>query len=279
MTRVQNGEVVVAHDTGTRGEPGGSRDIQLTATEIAPVPAAPAVLFPSAEPQDIVRHASAVARALAPVIDDRRLYTDINGRRHVRIEGWTLLGSMLGVFPVCVWSHPVDGGWEARVEARTLGGALVGAAEACCMRDEPNWRDKPDYALRSMAQTRASSKALRLPLGFVVALAGYEVTPAEELDGGTFHMAAPARNGRTANAQPRTAPAPPRPAPPAEARTPVPATEPQINAIYAIARAARGLNTDDVDALCTERYGVPPAQLSRRLASELIDALKTRSSG
>jgi hypothetical protein len=32
-----------------------------------------------------------------------------------------------------------------------------------------------------MAQTRAVSKALRGPLGFVVTLAGYEATPAEEM--------------------------------------------------------------------------------------------------
>ena len=113
-------------------------------TELVPAqpePAAPAMLFRSDQPEDIVRQASAVARALAPVIEDRQLYTDINGRRHVRVEGWTLLGSMLGVFPVCVWSRPVENGWEARVEARTLSGALVGAAEALCTRDEPNWSE------------------------------------------------------------------------------------------------------------------------------------------
>jgi hypothetical protein len=32
-----------------------------------------------------------------------------------------------------------------------------------------------------MAQTRATSKALRVPLGFIVVLAGYEATPEEEM--------------------------------------------------------------------------------------------------
>jgi hypothetical protein len=32
-----------------------------------------------------------------------------------------------------------------------------------------------------MAQTRATSKALRIPLGFIMALGGYETTPAEEV--------------------------------------------------------------------------------------------------
>jgi hypothetical protein len=88
---------------------------------------------------------------------------------------------MLGVFPVVVWTKPLENGWEARVEARTLAGDLVGAAEAECRRDEPTWAKRADYALRSMAQTRATSRALRGPLGFIVVLAGYSATAAEEM--------------------------------------------------------------------------------------------------
>ena len=236
---------------------------------------APAALFPGAEPADIVRHAGAVARALAPVIDDRRLYTEINGRRHVRVEGWTLLGSMLGVFPVCVWSRPVEGGWEARVEARTLSGALVGAAEASCMRDEPNWRDKPDYALRSMSQTRATSKALRLPLGFVVALAGYEATPAEELDGGRMVTRAAGSLGRPTLERLRTEPAGPSP----ESRANLPATEAQVRAIFAIARGAHAMEEDDVEVECRRLFGTGTSTLTRGQASALIDALKGQRAG
>jgi hypothetical protein len=80
----------------------------------------------------------------------------------------------------------VDGGnrhvgWEARVEARTRSGEVVGAAEAECLTTESQWRNRHDYALRSMAQTRAASKALRLPLGFIVQLAGFNPTPADEM--------------------------------------------------------------------------------------------------
>jgi hypothetical protein len=128
-----------------------------------------------------VTKATAVADALADVLEAKRLYSDIKGKKYVRVEGWTMLGSMLGVFPVCLWTKPIEGGWEARVEARTLAGQVVGAAEASCLRGEANWKSRDDFALRSMAQTRATAKALRLPLGFVVALAGYEATPAEEM--------------------------------------------------------------------------------------------------
>lgn len=143
-------------------------------------------LAPLENPQGFVAGYVAMADELARVIRDKQLASAISGRQYVRVEGWTLLGSMLGVFPICVWTRPVerDGapvGWEARVEARTRDGAVVGAAEAECLRDESKWKSRDDYALRSMAQTRATSKALRQPLGFVMTIAGFEATPAEEV--------------------------------------------------------------------------------------------------
>jgi hypothetical protein len=49
------------------------------------------------------------------------------------------------------------------------------------MRDEKNWRDKPLYALRSMAQTRTAGKAIRSVFAWVAVLAGYSATPADEM--------------------------------------------------------------------------------------------------
>ena len=168
-------------------------DAELIGTELVPVPSGN--LFRTEDPVEIVRRATETADALARVIRDKQLFKRIGEKNHVLVEGWTLLGSMLGVFPVTVWSRRTehDEGWEARVEARTLVGAVVGAAEAECLRSEKIWGHSPinrygkpleprdDYALRSMAQTRATSKALRQPLGFVVTLAGFDPTPAEEM--------------------------------------------------------------------------------------------------
>jgi hypothetical protein len=53
-----------------------------------------------------------------------------------------------------------------------------------------------------------------------------------------------------------------------------PATEPQIKAIYAIARGAQAMDDGPLEELCRSRYGCVPAELTRRQASELIDALK-----
>lgn len=143
-------------------------------------------LFGTESPTEVIKRATEVAEVLKEVLVKQQLISTIKGREHVRVEGWTLLGTMLGVFPVNIWTRKLDDGWEARVEARTLSGAVVGAAEAECLRSENTWKSRDDYALRSMAQTRATSKALRQPLGFVVSLAGFDPTPAEEMprDGG-----------------------------------------------------------------------------------------------
>jgi hypothetical protein len=52
------------------------------------------------------------------------------------------------------------------------------------------------------------------------------------------------------------------------------ATEPQIKAIYAIARGAQGMDDAEIDALCRTRFGCAPSELTRRQASEFIDFLK-----
>ena len=150
-------------------------------TALAVVEPAVPSLFGTTEPTEIVAKARDVANALKDVLKQQGLITNIQGKEYVQVGGWTLLGSMLGVFPVMEWCRKLDNGWEARVEAKTLSGAIVGAAEAECTRDEKMWASRDDYALRSMAQTRATSKALRMPLGFVVTLAGFNATPAEEM--------------------------------------------------------------------------------------------------
>jgi hypothetical protein len=73
-------------------------------------------------------------------------------------------------------------GFKAEFRA-AKGGVSAGWGEGRCTRTEASKVNQEDYALASMAQTRAQSRALGAPLKFVVKLAGYETTPAEELDG------------------------------------------------------------------------------------------------
>lgn len=150
-----------------------------------PTDGAPPPSLLTGTPADRIAEAIAIANALVPVIRDKKLSVKISGREHVLYEGWVTLGALVGVFPRVEWSRRLEGGgiegWEARVEAVASGGLVVGAAESQCTRGEDIWKNRDDYALRSMAQTRAGSKALRMPLGFIMALAGYEATPADEM--------------------------------------------------------------------------------------------------
>jgi hypothetical protein len=153
--------------------------------ELVPVenPAAPITLFGTSDPRVALERMSEVATALVDVVEAKNLYATISGRRHITCEGWTTLGGMLGIVPVVTETRAnEDGdGIVARVEARTLDGRVVGAAEGECSRAERKWKTRDPFAIRSMAQTRAISRALRAPLGQIVVLAGYQPAGAEEL--------------------------------------------------------------------------------------------------
>lgn len=151
------------------------------ALEIHSTPSPPAPLFRTDDPVEVVQKATEVANALAAVVESKQLYKAIGQKKHVLVEGWTLLGSMLGVFASIEWTRQITEGWEARAVARTMAGVEIGAAEAICTRRENKWSKADDYAIKSMAQTRAVSKALRAPLGFIMTLAGYEPTPEAEM--------------------------------------------------------------------------------------------------
>lgn len=160
-------------------------------------PQAAIVAFGIGPAKDAIARASDVATAVASVVEDRKLFTPIQGKKYVRVEGWTTMGALLGVFPQIEWSRAVERegvyGYEARAVVKTLAGAVVSAGDAECWSDERNWSNRDRYALRSMAETRATGKAMRVALSWVMALAGYEATPAEEMPTEPFPTKNPAR--------------------------------------------------------------------------------------
>ncbi len=138
-------------------------------------------LFHASDPVEVLAAAKRVAGALKAEIAAAGMVQRIGGREHVRVEGWQTLGAMLGCSTRIVWSRPVEDGWEARAEVVSADGRIIGAGEGMCTRAERNWAKRDAFALRSMAQTRATSRALRVPLAFVMTLAGHDATPAEEM--------------------------------------------------------------------------------------------------
>jgi hypothetical protein len=224
--------------------------VEEPGTDVVPAEHVGTTLFRTTDPTEVLVRAGETAEALMPVIREKGLVSDIQGREYLRVEAWTTLGAMLGVTPVCVWTRRLDKGWEARVEARTLDGRVVGAAEAECLRDESKWRNRDDFAIRSMAQTRATSKALASVLRFVATLGGAAGTPAEEMVG----EALPQRRQQQATAQ-RSGPL---------------ASTPQ-KARIANALRSHGISDEIMGKVVDRTAGVP---LTKAAADELIARLE-----
>lgn len=144
-------------------------------------------LFGTSDPVEVIEKATRVADALKRVVDKQGLIARIQGKEHPLVEAWQTLGMMLGVTAVPVKTYEITDrhgkpGYKAEVEARWHG-EVIGAGAAICSTSEKRWARADDYAILSMAQTRATSKALSGPLRWVMKLAGYEPTPAEEMPG------------------------------------------------------------------------------------------------
>lgn len=157
--------------------------VEEIGTEV--VPASPPTLWRTEDPAEILQRAKATAEALAPVIREAGLVSNISGKDYLNVEAWQTLGQQVGVTPVVTETKRLTNpdGWEARCEARTLDGRTIGAADSMCLRSEERWKDSEDFELRSMAQTRAMSRALASVLRFIPTLAGFSGTPAEEMSG------------------------------------------------------------------------------------------------
>ncbi len=139
-------------------------------------------------PKMVLAEAQDAAKALQSVISTRKNAVKFNGKHYLSFEDWQTCGRFYGVTAKIVSTEPceMDGvkGFLAKAEAiNTQTGQVVSAAESMCMNDEPNWQKKPLFQLRSMAQTRAAAKSLRNCLAWVVVLAGYEPSVAEEMTG------------------------------------------------------------------------------------------------
>jgi len=143
-------------------------------------------------PEEVLAEAQRAAVALKRVVDAKPRPVIINGERYLEFEDWMTLARFYGitakVSEVRFVEYGTARGFEARAVALRSDGQEITAAESMCLDDEDRWKDRELFQLKSMAQTRAMAKALRNVLAWVVVLAGYQGTPAEEMTEG---------NGRT----------------------------------------------------------------------------------
>lgn len=143
----------------------------------------------AAQFEDSLEEAAAKARSLKRVISENRWSVNIRGQDHIRVEAWITLASGYGCTAKIVQSEKITGykqAYMARAEVlkQTPGGiVVVGGADAECGTegDEPWASSSPAFAVRSMAQTRAISKAISSVFRWVVVLAGYNGSPYEEM--------------------------------------------------------------------------------------------------
>ncbi|EMR03625.1 hypothetical protein [Cesiribacter andamanensis] len=129
-----------------------------------------------------------LAQDLAKFIRENRLAMQIQGKDYVNVEGWQYAGARLGILPVIEEVKRIETGddemkYQAHVKLMNLKtDTIVGSGFAICSNKESGKRYYQEFAIASMAQTRAIGKAYRNILAWIIRAAGYEPTPAEEMD-------------------------------------------------------------------------------------------------
>jgi hypothetical protein len=131
--------------------------------------------------------AMAVADALQKFVKERGLTTNIQGKAYPLVEAWGFAGNQLGLVSIlrdvqCL-STEEEIKYSAIVEViRLADGQILSRGFAVCSNKEGSKRRFDEYAIASMAQTRAVGKAYRNILAWLMKAAGFEATPAEEMD-------------------------------------------------------------------------------------------------
>jgi len=124
---------------------------------------------------------------LSQLIKEKGLSSNIQGKQFVNVEGWQFAGASLGLMPIITSTQDLSNEtsikYMATCEVRNITtGTVVATGIALCSNAEKTKRFFDEYAILSMAQTRAIGKAYRNLLAWLMKAAGFEATPAEEMD-------------------------------------------------------------------------------------------------
>ena len=157
-----------------------------------------AILNPEVPMSAKVGVATNVANTLAPLVREQGLTVKGLNRsnkeaEYVTVEGWEVLGTFLGIVPVTTIIEDMTNdkgrviGYKARATLyqnpiiendEIVGGTVIARAEA--QADRSGFQ-KDLFAIASMAQTRALGKAYRMGLSWIMKMAGFEGTFAEDM--------------------------------------------------------------------------------------------------
>lgn len=157
-----------------------------------------AILNPEIPMRIKIDVATEVATCLKDVIVQQKLVKKGLNKKdkneeYVLVEGWEVLGTMLGIVPVTEVIEDITNktgrviGYKSRAtlyrnpivqNGEIVGGTVISQTTASA--DISGFqRDLP--SVMSMSQTRALGKAYRMALSWIMKMAGYSGTPAEEM--------------------------------------------------------------------------------------------------
>ena len=179
-------------------------------------------------------------------------------RARVLVDG-KQLGSGSGLCTPTMWTR-----WCEKAETTAVGRALAAAGYGTQFCGEDDWDEgAPDGIVDSPVD--------RHPKVAAPPAASRGAPPMRQTASSSVQRSAPpssSGNGASPRQQLNNGPQfPDRPA-----------TEPQIKAIYAIARGAKSMDDREIDEWCKARFQKLPAELSRKEASEAIDAIRLGAS-
>jgi len=143
------------------------------------------------DPVAVVERATRQANALMDVVEAKKQYVEIEGKKYLYVEAWEIIGAFNGVHAETEWVEPIKDenvtiGYTAKVNL-IKNGEVVGSGVMPCGFEDFPCRGKEGMAkhkaCQSAAQTWAESKAYRMNFSYVAVLGGYQPTPAEEMIG------------------------------------------------------------------------------------------------
>jgi len=130
-------------------------------------------------PKELIDHAKVAATELFKIVDQQKLYVDINDKRHLKAEAWQTIVALDNASLVTEWCEPVldsEGetiAYRARVNVIKDGEVKASGIMPCGMDEFPT-RGQQGYAKHraamSSAQTWAGAKAARGKYAWVAVL-------------------------------------------------------------------------------------------------------------
>ena len=119
----------------------------------------------------------------------------LGSKQYLKAEAWQYLASLLGLYPSCecltLYEKEENSDKQKFVGVKVIVTLIrskdlaeVSKATMTARCEETFLKDKDDFAVYGMAQTRAISRAVRNVYGWIAVAAGYEATPYDEMPKG-----------------------------------------------------------------------------------------------